>query len=76
MPPMHLMPRMRRTARRAGGLRSGKLLSTTRICFTLFCARTFGAYQHTVWNGEFEYARYRWRGHDWAVPTSAIEGDG
>ena len=50
-----------------------KLLSTTRLCATLFLARTFGRYEHTVWNGEFEYHRYSWRGKVWAFPASPIE---
>ena len=50
-----------------------KLLNTTRLCATLFLARTFGRYEHTVWNGEFEYHRYAWRGQSWAFPVSPIE---
>jgi len=49
------------------------LVSTTRLCATLFLARTFGCYDGSVWNGEFEYARYMWRGRMWAFPTSPIE---
>lgn len=50
-----------------------KLISTTKIVATLFCARTFGKYRHSGWNGECEYAVYGWRGHDWLIPTSPIE---
>lgn len=50
-----------------------KLTSTTRLCATLFMARMFGRYEHSGWNGEFEYARYSWRGQSWAIPTSPIE---
>jgi hypothetical protein len=49
-----------------------KLVSTMRICATLAMVRTFGRYEHSGWNGEFEYARYSWRGKTWAFPTSPI----
>jgi hypothetical protein len=52
-----------------------KLASTARIVVTLFMARTFGRYEHSVWNGEFHYARYHWRGRSWAIPTSHIEDE-
>lgn len=52
-----------------------KLLSTMRILATLFMARTFGHYEVSVWNGEFGFARYHWRGRTWAFPTSPIEED-
>jgi len=52
---------------------SGKIWSTLSIACRLVLARTFGEYQHSVWNGEFSYARYRWRGNDWAFPVSPIE---
>lgn len=47
-----------------------KLFSTIRIVFTLFMARMFGEYQHSGWNGEYEYARYTWQGEDWIIPTA------
>lgn len=50
-----------------------KLANTLKLCATLFMARTFGKYEHTVWNGEFDYARYTWRGRSWAFPTSPID---
>jgi hypothetical protein len=50
-----------------------KLASTAKIVATLTMARTFGQYEHTVWNGDFTYAQYRWRGQSWAIPTSAME---
>lgn len=49
-----------------------KLAGTVRILACLGLARTFGQYEHTVWDG-FSYARYRWRGHTWAVPTTPFE---
>ena len=50
-----------------------KLFNTLRICGTLFMARTFGEYQHTVWANGLQYARYTWRGRDWPFPTGPIE---
>lgn len=52
-----------------------KLFSTLKICTTLFMARTFGEYKHSGWNGEFEYARYIWKGEDWIIPTGPCHGD-
>jgi hypothetical protein len=46
---------------------------TLKIAFTLIMARTFGRYIHSGWNGEFEYAKYEWRGHEWCVPLTAIK---
>lgn len=50
-----------------------KLRGTIRICFILFMARTFGRYEHSGFNGEFEYRRYRWRGDSWCIPTKPYE---
>lgn len=50
-----------------------KLLSTLRIAATLTLARTFGDYQHSGWNGEYEYSTYRWRGRLWVIPTSPVD---
>lgn len=47
-----------------------KALDTIRLTLTLALARTFGQYIHSGWNGEFEYARYRWRGKEWVIPTA------
>lgn len=51
-----------------------KLGSTMSILFNLGMARTFGEYVHTAHGlaGEFDYARYRWRGQEWAIPTTAF----
>lgn len=49
-----------------------KLPSTLRMLFCLGMARTFGSYKHTIWNGEFDYAVYEWRGERWAFPTEAM----
>ena len=50
-----------------------KLRSTLSILATLFMARTFGRYEHTVFDGDMEYARYTWRGEVWAFPRTAME---
>lgn len=50
-----------------------KLRSTTRLLANLWMARTFGEYVHSGWNGQVEYARYRWRGQEWLIPTSPID---
>jgi len=50
-----------------------KLISTTKICVTLFLARTFGRYEHSAWDGQRDYALYTWRGKTWAFPTAPIE---
>ena len=57
------------------GKRMWKLVNTLELCITMFLARTFGRYEHSVWNGEFEYARYSWRGKVWAFPTCPIENE-
>jgi len=50
-----------------------KLCGTIRILARLGMARTFGEYIHSGWNGEISYARYRWRGREWIVPTGHAE---
>lgn len=52
-----------------------KLARTARLLSTLFMARMFGDYVHTVGGLDFEYAVYRWRGDTWAIPTSPMECD-
>ena len=48
-----------------------KLWSTVRITTNLAMARTFGEYAHSVRGAvDFEYAVYRWRGQEWAIPTT------
>lgn len=49
-----------------------KAWSTARIITVLACARTFGEYEHSGWNGDFEYARYKWRGKSWIIPTGPV----
>lgn len=51
-----------------------KLRSTLSILATLFMARTFGELQNNGWNGEFDFATYRWRGSDWTIPLSRNDG--
>lgn len=50
-----------------------KLLRTLSILSKLGMARMFGEYVHSGWNGQCEYARYRWRGKEWIIPTSPID---
>lgn len=52
-----------------------KLIGTLRIIYLLGMARTFGKYEHTIWSGQFSYAKYHWRGETWAIPTGSIEDD-
>jgi hypothetical protein len=44
-----------------------KFWSTLCICGRIIMARTFGQYVHSGWNGDCDYARYRWRGHDYFI---------
>ena len=44
-----------------------KFASTLRICAGIIMARTFGQYVHSGWNGQCDYARYRWRGRDYFI---------
>lgn len=50
-----------------------KLTQTLKIAATLVLARTFGRYIHSGWNGDFEYAKYKWRGREWCVPLTHAE---
>jgi hypothetical protein len=38
-------------------------------------ARMFGEYHHSGWNGQVEFARYRWRGEEWLIPTGPLSRD-
>lgn len=53
-----------------------KLIKTIRICSTLFIARTFGEYNHSGWNGVFDYASYNWRGETYHIPLGPIDKEG
>lgn len=55
--------------------RSRKLLGTLRLLWCLGAARMLGEYEHSGWNGEFPYARYRWRDRSWIIPTGPMEND-
>lgn len=52
-----------------------KFLRTLRILWCLGCARTFGEYVHSGWDGFTHSARYKWRGREWIIPTSPVEGE-
>ena len=49
-----------------------KLGRALKMLGILFLARMFGQYVHSAWDG-FHYARYRWRGREYAFPTSAFD---
>lgn len=49
-----------------------KLKGSLKIAATLVLARTFGAYEHSGFDGKIEYARYTWRGRSWVIPTSPV----
>jgi hypothetical protein len=49
-----------------------KLYSTIKIISNLALARTFGTYIHSGWDGTIAYARYKWRGKEWIIPTSSV----
>ena len=44
-----------------------KFRSTLGICARIIMARTFGQYVHSGWNGQNDYARYRWRDRDYFI---------
>lgn len=44
-----------------------KFWSTLGICARILAARTFGEYMHSGYNGQCDYARYRWRDHDYFI---------
>lgn len=50
-----------------------KLWKTTNLVATLFMARTFGKYEISVWDNGLSYAKYRWRGRLYAIPTEPID---
>lgn len=50
-----------------------KFISTLRIAYTLIMARTFGRYIISGWAGDFEYARYEWRGQEWCIPLTPYD---
>jgi len=52
-----------------------KLCSTVRILACLGLARTFGQYEHSGWDGTISFARYRWHGQSWVIPTSSAKGE-
>lgn len=53
--------------------RTRKLGRTVRMLWMLGCARMLGKYVHSGWDGSVEYARYRWRGREWIIPTTEVQ---
>lgn len=50
-----------------------KSCGTLRILFCLGMARTFGHYEYSAYADGINYARYRWRGKTWIIPTTPVE---
>lgn len=50
-----------------------KFKSTLNICVTLFVARMFGKYEHSLWDGKSEYAQYRLMGASWLIPLTPVQ---
>lgn len=50
-----------------------KICRTIRGCFEIFCARIFGQYRETGWNGKTDYHLYTWRGRDYYIPVQRGE---
>lgn len=46
-----------------------KLSKTLKICYTMLMAQAFGSYVNSGWNGQVEYAHYRWNDMDVFIPT-------
>lgn len=53
-----------------------KAWQTFKICKTLFMARTFGEYLYSGYDGGCTYARYRYDGLVYEIPTSSLCGKG
>lgn len=45
-----------------------RTLSALNRAFQVFCATLFGKYDMSVWDGETDYSRYKWRGKVYHVP--------
>lgn len=52
-----------------------KLCRTVSLLSKFLMARMFGEYVHSGWNGQVSFARYRWRGEEWLIPTGPLERD-
>jgi len=50
-----------------------KLFGTIHILACLGAARMFGEYEHSGWDGNISYAKYRWRGETWIIPTGPVD---
>jgi hypothetical protein len=50
-----------------------KLADTIIHLSNLFCARTFGKYVNSGWDGSISYARYAWHGREWIFPLGHVE---
>lgn len=52
-----------------------KLGRTVRILTLLGLARMFGRYEYSGHDGTINFARYRWWGRSWIIPTSAVDDE-
>ena len=50
-----------------------KFWHTLRLAGCMIMARTFGEYVNSGWNGDVDFAVYRWRGRCWFIPLGAME---
>jgi hypothetical protein len=50
-----------------------RFIKTLNIALTIVRVRTFGQYIHSGWNGDFDYARYAWKGKEWCIPMAPYE---
>lgn len=52
-----------------------KLLNTISMLHTLFMARMFGEYIHSIGDAHLEYAVYKWGDKYWAIPSTDYTPD-
>lgn len=53
-----------------------KLWHTLKMAGRMTMARTFGEYETSGWDGNVDFAIYRWRGRSWFIPLSCIDRGG
>lgn len=51
-----------------------KFLVVFKDCSFLFWVRMFGEYQHSGWDGESDFVKYKWRGVVYKIPTNDRRG--
>lgn len=45
-----------------------RALTTLKMAYWIFCARTFGEYKHSVGSPVVDYSVYHWRGREFHIP--------